>query len=219
MGLPHYPLHSSTADTQVCLTERSVVRPRPPYLRADLTAVSSPRMACRHGKPWPFSTAKLESRGKPMKGIVLKQSSARPTSSKADIVRVTNPARGGEKSKKSGTNKTIYKRGAYTGNQMATVLAKATMREELNLSASGRPQHRRSEQLKTLGKSTIITTVKKESDRDARWVGKVPEHVPFTVVGLLLAAVQGVCAPLYKQDGKHRANPLPAEEGFDVFGS
>ena len=176
-------------------------------------------LACRHGKPWPFSTAKLESRGKPMKNIVLKQSSARPTSTTADIVRVTNPARGGEKSTKSGINKSIFKRGPYKGNQMASVLAKVTMREELNLSAAGRPEHRRSEQLKTLGKSTLITTVKAESDRKARWDGKVPEHVPFTVVGLLLAAVQGVCAPLYKHDGKHRANPLASEEGLDAFGS
>ena len=155
-----------------------------------------------------------------MKNIVVKQSSARPTSSKADIVRVTNPARGGEKSNKSGTNKRIFKKAAYTGNQMASVLAKATMREELNMSAAGRPQHRRSEQLKTLGKSTIVTTVKWEADRDARWVGKVPEDVDFTVVGLLLAAaVLGLCAPLYTPEGKHRANPLLPEEGLDVFGS
>ena len=58
-----------------------------------------------------------------------------------------------------------------------------------------------------------------EADRDARWVGKVPEDVDFTVVGLLLAAVLGLCAPLYTPEGKYRANPLLREEGLDVFGS
>ena len=38
---------------------------------------------------------------------------------------------------------------------------------------STRPVHRKTEQLITLGKATTITAVKVETDRDARWVGKV----------------------------------------------
>lgn len=153
-----------------------------------------------------------------MKCIVSKQCSARPTSKTAEIVMMTKTARGGDQSKKSGANKTIYKRAAYSGNQMVTLLAKATMREENNTGARGLPEHRRSEQLKSLGKSTTITAVKAESNHGARWAGKVPEQVPFTVTGLLMATVQGACKPLYNIEGKHRANPLLPVEGLDVFG-
>ena len=117
-------------------------------------------------------------------------------------------------SKKSAGTKSIFKKKAYSGNQMLTVLAKATAREDLAFGV-GRPQHRQAEQLATLGKKTIITTVKAESNRDARWTGIVPENTPFTVEGLLLAAVQGRCAPLYSITGKHRANSLLPVEGLD----
>ena len=151
-----------------------------------------------------------------MKCIVIKQSSARPTSSKPDIVHMTKSSRGGEASKKSGTNKTIYKRKAYSGNQMATVLAKATYKEDLNFAAAGRPEHRKSEQLKTMGKCTLVTTVKAESDRNARWADAVPDAVPFTVTTLLQAMVQGKCEPLYSEEGKHRARPLHPLEGLEL---
>ena len=152
-----------------------------------------------------------------MQCIVIKQSSARPTSSKPDIVRVTNPARGGEQSKKSGVNKTIFKRAAYSGNQMASVLSKATYKEELNFAAAGRPEHRKSEQLKTMGKCTLVTTVKAESDRDARWADVLPDAVPFTVTGILQAVVEGNCEPLYSEEGKHRARPtLHPLEGLEI---
>lgn len=152
-----------------------------------------------------------------MKNIICKQTSARPSSSETQIVRVSNPARGGDKSKKSGVNKTIFKKQAYTGNQMLTLLAKATAREDIALAANGRPQHRQSEQLAALGKKTLNKGVKAESDCDTRWAGIVPENTPFTVEGLLLAAVQGTCAPLYSIEGKHRANPLLPVEGLNVF--
>ena len=154
-----------------------------------------------------------------MKDIVNHQSCPRPTSTVPDIVFVSNPARGGPESKKSGTNKGVYKRAAYTGNQMKTVLAKATVRENRNtgVDSANRPVHRRAEQLMTTGKSTMITTVKAESDKTERWVGKVPEDVPFTVEGLLLAMVKGQCEPLYSSEGKHRANPRLPVEGIDVF--
>lgn len=153
-----------------------------------------------------------------MKGIVLKQSSARPTSTKAELVYVTNPARGGAKSKKGVANVAVYKRKGYSGNQWATTLAKCTFRENIATANQGAPEHRKSEQLKTIGKCTIITTVKAESNCDARWVGKVPDDVPFTVEGLLLAMVQGACEPLYSVEGKHRANPRAPVEGLGVFG-
>ena len=152
-----------------------------------------------------------------MKNIVCHQSCPRPTSSVPDIVRVTKPDRGGSSSVKSGANKSIFKKKAYSGNQMLTVLAKATAREDFAVAAGGRPQHRQSEQLAVLGKKTLITGVKAESDRGARWTGKVAENIPFTVEGLLLAAVQGICEPLYSIEGKHRANPLQGVEGLDAF--
>ena len=43
------------------------------------------------------------------------------------------------------------------------------------------------------------------------------ENIPFTVEGLVPAAVQGTCEPLYSIEGKHRANPLQAVEGLDGF--
>ena len=101
-----------------------------------------PRMIRLHGKPWPFSTAKLESRGKSMKDIALHQTSARPTSKLPEAVFVTKPARGGEKSKKSGTNKAVYKRAGYSGNQMRSLLSKATYREDLAMGESTRPDGR-----------------------------------------------------------------------------
>ena len=155
-----------------------------------------------------------------MKDIVNHQSCPRPTSKEPDIVFVTKPDRGGSKSVKSGANKGVYKRKAYSGNQMKTVLAKATVRENRNLSLgeSGElPIHRRAEQLMTVGKSTMITTVKAESDKTEQWVGKVPEEVPFTVEGLLLAMVKGQCEPLYSLEGKHRANPRLLAEGLDLL--
>ena len=155
-----------------------------------------------------------------MKDIVNHQSCPRPTSKEPDIVFMTKPDRGGSKSVKSGANKGVYKRKAYSGNQMKTVLAKATVRENRNLSLgeSGElPIHRRAEQLMTVGKSTMITTVKAESDKTEQWVGKVPEEVPFTVEGLLLAMVKGQCEPLYSLEGKHRANPRLLTEGLDLL--
>ena len=177
-----------------------------------------PRMIRLHGKPWPFSTAKLESRGKSMKDIVVHQSSGKPTSKVSETIFVSRPARGGDASKKakSGINKTVFKRAGNSGNQMRTVLAKATLREDLALCSKGKPMHRKAEQLMTLGKATITTTVKVENDRDARWVGKVPDGVPFTVEGLLVAMVQGKCKPLYSIVGKHNANPLHPVEGIDA---
>ena len=112
-----------------------------------------------------------------MKGIVLKQSSARPTSKKAEIVHVTNPARGGDKSNKSAANVSIFKKRGYSGNQMATVLAKCTFREDLALANSGAPQHRKAEQLKTIGKCTLITAVKAESDLPHPFYYKFGIHV------------------------------------------
>ena len=68
-----------------------------------------------------------------MKNIVIHQSCARPTSKTGDIVYVDKPARGGDLSNKSGKNVSVFKKRAYRGNQMLTVLAKATKREENTL--------------------------------------------------------------------------------------
>lgn len=175
-----------------------------------------PRTIYMYGKPWPFSTAKLESRGKSMQDIALHQTSGKPASAEYEIVQVTNPDRGGEKSTKSGLNKTIWKRNGSTNNQMKTLLAKATLKEDLAL-AKNRPLHRQSEQLMTIGKKTITTTLKAETNRDARWVGRVPDGVPFTVEGLMVAMLQGKCTPLYTDKGKHCANALLPVDGLDVF--
>ena len=99
---------------------------------------------------------------------------------------------------------------------MLTVLAKATKREE-NALAKGMPEHRISEQLKTpVGKCTLVTAVKSESNRNARWAGIVPDDVPFTVEGLLIGMLQGAFKPLYDIEGKHCARPRLPVEGLDV---
>ena len=156
-----------------------------------------------------------------MKNIVIHQSCARPTQKEGegDIAYMTKTERGGPKSCKSNTSiQPVIKKRAYTGNQMLTVLAKATMREEIAL-AKDLPEHRKSEQLKTQGKCTLVTCVKAESNRSARWAGIVPDDVPFTVEGLFIAVLQGTCKPLYSIEGKHRALPRLPVEGFNVFGS
>ena len=150
-----------------------------------------------------------------MKNIVIHQSCARPTSKTGDIVYVDRPARGGDLSKKSGKNVGIFKKRAYRGNQMLSVLAKATKREE-NALAKGMPEHRISEQLKTLGKCTLVAAVKAESNRNARWAGIVPDDVPFTVEGLLIGMLQGAFKPRYDIEGKHCARPRLPVVGLDV---
>ena len=94
-----------------------------------LSAYCAP-LACRWGNLWAFSTAKLESRGKVMKGIVRHQSSARPEQFGASKVKKHRKKRGGPDSKPNkryANTPDFYMVKAHRNNQMRTVLANMTI--------------------------------------------------------------------------------------------
>ena len=158
---------------------------------------------------WKFSTAKLESRGKVMKGIVRGQSSARPEMFGSSKIKKRKTKRGGVLSKPDkrtaaeGTQDFYMVKG-HRNNQCRTVLAKMTVSESRKLSRSvGGAGRRGREQLLTLGKLDRLSSVKKEHNVPERWTGLVPESTPFTVEALFKAMVTGLIQPLYDINGKH----------------
>ena len=170
-----------------------------------------PPPCCRWGKLWNFSSAKLESRGKKMKGIVRRQSSARPYEAKGKEIKKKGRGRGGKDSKprKNYEAKDFYITKGHNNSQMRSVLARMTSKEHRRLSdtATGKATRER-EQLVNLGKMDRKPCVKTDENVPERWAGLVPQGVDFTVEGLLISMVQGKIKPLYDRTGK--AQP-PAE--------
>ena len=170
-----------------------------------LIALTASRLCCRWGNLWKYSTAKLESRGKRMKRIVRKQSSARPSSFGETKV-IVKKKRGGKNSIKSAKAKDHYFKKGHDNNQCRTILAKIHARElrRLSVQASGMSQRNR-EQLCQLGKLDRKASVKTENNVPERWALEVPPEVPFTVEGLLAAMITGKVKPLYDLTGKNSA--------------
>ena len=169
--------------------------------------------ACRRwGNLWAYSSAKLESRGKRMKKIVRKQSSARPAFVGTKQIKKRKARRGGTASKadkRTDPAKDFVMVKGHDNNQCRSILAKMTVREKRRLSLTAHGAARRAcEQLCKLGKLDRAVTVKSEFNIPSRWAEVVPPSVPFTVEGLLKAMVVGSIQPLYDMQGKHKASQL-----------
>ena len=156
---------------------------------------------CRYGNLWAFSTAKLESRGKRMKKVARKQTSSRKTSTATKTI--TKKHRGGPASKKGKKPQvTTYEVHGYKGNKCLSMLGKTTYREERLFADVDAPHHRKREQLLNIGKILVPRKVKQDQQL---WGDKIPSGIDRTVVGLLVAMVEGRIQPLYSIEGKYQA--------------
>lgn len=141
-----------------------------------------------------------------MKGIVRRQSSARPYEAVGKTIKKSTTQRGGKASKarkKGGAPQEFYHTKGHRNCQMKGVLARMTKKElrRLAVTATGKATRER-EQLVNLGKIDRKPCVKTDLNVPERWVGLMPEGVDLDVEGLLVAMVTGKMKPLYDRTGK-----------------
>ena len=157
----------------------------------------SVRALCRYGNLWKFSTAKLESRGKRMKKTARKQSSNRRTST-ATMTIIKKTKRGGIASKSTKKPQAEFHEvrvKGYSGNKCKSMIGKTSFREDMIFNtADNGPNHRKAEELMSLGKQDVARKVKLE--KDDRWKDLIPSDVERSVLGLLAAMASGRMKPL-----------------------
>ena len=167
---------------------------------------------------WKFSTAKLESRGKVMKGIVRHQTSARPADFGHNRIQKRKlKQRGGTASVRDKRTKeerdSFYGKKSHNNCQVRTLLAKMTVLQTRRLSLQSHGAHRRRrEQLCSLGKLDRLRTVKTENNVPERWKDLVPSTINFSVECLLRGMVTGIVAPLYDVNGIAVCGPAADDE-------